>query len=63
MDIISKSGTLQEYENVGQEFLCFVAIVNGKKYKVVITKGGDGKYKFVSVIPNWKKSRRDILLN
>jgi hypothetical protein len=56
-EILSKSGTLQEYEKEPQEFLCFVAIIKNKKYKVVITRGGDGMFKFVSVIPNWKRER------
>jgi hypothetical protein len=61
-EILSKSGTLQEYENENKEFLCFIAIIDGNKYKVVITKTGDGKYKFVSVIPKWKTGKRDELL-
>jgi hypothetical protein len=62
IEILSKSGTLQEYEYFDKEFLCFIAIVNNKKYKVVITKSGDTKYKFVSVIPKWKTGKRDELL-
>ncbi len=57
--IISKSATLQEYENNGKEFLCFIAIINTRKYKVIITKTGDNRYKFVSVIPKWKTGKRD----
>ena len=58
--ILSMSGTLQEYENNGKEFFCFIAIIQTKKYKVVVTRSGDDSYKFVSVIPNWKTGKRDI---
>ncbi len=61
-EILANSGTLQEYENSGKEFFCFVAIIKDKKYKVVITKSNDGTYKFVSVIPNWKVGKRDTQL-
>ena len=62
-EIIQNSGTLQEYEDEGKEFLCFIAIINDKKYKVVITKSGDGAYKFMSVIPKWKTGKRDYYKN
>jgi hypothetical protein len=61
-EILSKSGTLQEYEDEGKEFLCFIAIVKEKKYKVVITKSGEGVYRFVSIIPNIKTGKRDNYL-
>jgi len=61
-EILSKSGTLQEYEDEGKEFLCFIAIVQEKKYKVVITKSGEGVYRFVSIIPNIKTGKRDNYL-
>lgn len=57
--IISKSGTLQEYELSNTEFFCFIAIINSVKYKVVISKTRESKYKFVSVIPKWKTGKRD----
>ena len=59
-DILSKSGTLQEYEKLGnRDFFAFIAIVEDKKYKVVVTKYNTDKYKFVSVIPKWKTGIRD----
>lgn len=61
-EIISKSGTLQEYENSDKEFLCFIAIIHKKKYKVVVTKSSTGIYRFVSIIPNIKTSSRDNYL-
>lgn len=61
-EILSKSGTLQEYEDEGKEFLCFIAIVQEKKYKVVITKSGEGIYRFVSIIPNIRTGKRDDYL-
>ena len=58
--IISKSGTLQEYEKLdNREFYCFISIIEGKKYKVVIAKYNTNKYKFISVIPKWKTGKRD----
>jgi hypothetical protein len=62
-DILSKSGTLQEYENDHHEYWAFIAIIGGNKYKVVVTKTGSGEYKFVSVIPKWKTGKRDNFLN
>lgn len=64
-EIISKSGTLQEYEKIDlhKEYLCFIAIINQNKYKVVITKTSDNNYKFVSVIPKWKTGKRDDFVN
>ncbi len=58
--ILSKSGTLQEFEQSDDRvFYCFIAIVEKKKYKVVITKYNINKYKFVSIIPKWKTGKRD----
>ncbi len=57
--IISQSGTLQEYENSGIEFLGFIAILKEKKYKVVVLRSKDGSYKFYSVIPKWRTGIRD----
>jgi hypothetical protein len=58
-EIISKSGTLQEYENEGLEFFAFIAIVQKKKYKVIVIRIEDGTLRFFSVIPNWKTGKRD----
>ncbi len=58
--ILSKSGTLQEFEqSEDRKFYCFIAIVDNKKYKVVITKYNVNRYKFVSIIPKWKTGKRD----
>ena len=58
--ILSKSGTLQEFEqSEDRDFYCFIAIVDKKKYKVVITKYNVNRYKFVSIIPKWKTGKRD----
>ena len=62
-EILSMSGTLQEYEDNGKEFLCFIAIVRNRKYKVVVTSSRDGTCRFVSVIPKWKTGKRDQYLN
>ncbi len=51
--IISKSGTLQEYENSGTQYFGFIAIVRRKKYKVVVLKDND-LYKFISIIPQYR---------
>ncbi len=60
-EIISKSGTLQEREvtDNGRVFYAFIAILDDKKYKVVVSNTKEGKYVFVSIIPRWKTSRRD----
>lgn len=63
MEILSKSGTIQEYENKGAEFLCFVAIIKNKKYKVVVMKSESGSYRFLSVIPNIRIGIRDNYLD
>lgn len=62
--ILSNSGTLQEREVVGsgQMFYAFIAIIDDKKYKVVVSNTKEGKYVFVSIIPRWKTSRRDETL-
>ena len=58
--IIEKSHTLQEYENNGKsEYFSFIAIVNHKKFKVVVAKNKSGKCVFVSVIPRWITNKRD----
>ncbi len=60
-EIIQKSGTLQEYENTEKEFFCFIAIVQERKYKVVVMKLGDGSYTFLSIIPGWITGKRDLI--
>ena len=55
-DILSKSGTLQEYRNIRNDYFGFIAILDSKKYKVIVLRGDDGVYKFVSIIPKWKTS-------
>lgn len=57
--ILSKSGTLQEYENKDVHYFGFIAIINSKKYKVVILKDNTGEYRFVSIIPKWRTGIRD----
>jgi len=58
--IISKSGTVQEFENNGTEFLGFIAIIDSQKFKVIILKDHDSEYKFISVIPKYQTGIRDI---
>ncbi len=58
-DIVSKSGTLQEYENINTEYFGFIAIVDSKKYKVILLKDEAGRYMFISVIPKYKTGIRD----
>lgn len=61
-EIVSKSGTLQEYENINTEYFAFISILKHNKYKVVVLKDRGGKYKFISVIPGFKTSpARDTL--
>ena len=60
-DIILKSGTLQEYENIYRKYFSFIAILESNKYKVVIFKDIDNKYKFFSVIPDYTTNIRDKL--
>jgi hypothetical protein len=57
-EIISKSGTLQEYEKLDDEYFCFIAIIHDIKYKVIILKTHDNRYKFVSIFPRWKTGKR-----
>jgi hypothetical protein len=59
-EIVSKSGTVQEFENNGIEFLGFIAIIDSKKFKVIILKDRDNEYKFISVIPKYQTGIRDI---
>ena len=62
IEIIAKTHTLQEYEKIETgEYLCFIAIIKDKKYKVVILKKNAGGYKFISVIPKWKTGKRDTV--
>lgn len=57
-EILSKSGTLQEYENIDTEYFGFIAIINNKKYKVIVLV--DNKYyKFISVMPKYKTRAAD----
>lgn len=58
-EIVSKSGTLQEYENIDTEYFGFIAIINRKKYKVVLLKDNNERYMFISVIPKYKTGIRD----
>ena len=59
-EILAKSGILQEYEKKeDRDFYCFIAIHLNKKYKVVIAKYNNDKFKFVSVMPKWKTGKRD----
>lgn len=58
-DIVSKSGTLQEYENINTEYFGFIAIIDSKKYKVILLKNEAGRYMFISVIPKYKTGIRD----
>jgi len=51
--IISRSGTLQEYENSGTQYFGFIAIIKRKKYKVIVLKDNN-LYKFISIIPQYK---------
>lgn len=60
-EIISKSGTLQEYENIYREYFSLIAILKSNKYKVVLFKDTDNKYKFFSIIPNYITNIRDKL--
>lgn len=60
-EIVSKSGTLQEYENTHRKYYGFIAILASNKYKVVLFKDTDNKYKFFSIIPNYITNFRDKL--
>ncbi len=57
--ILSKSGTLQEYEKRDLEYFGFIAIIENKKYKVIVGKDINNTYKFISIIPAWKTGKRD----
>ncbi len=57
--ILSKSGTLQEYEKRDVQYFGFIAIISSKKYKVVILKDITNEYRFVSVIPKHRTGTRD----
>lgn len=61
--ILSNSGTLQEKESRdnGQTFYAFIAILNDKKYKVVVSNSKDGRFVFKSIIPRWKTGKRDSI--
>ena len=60
-EIIECSGTLQEKEvrENGQIYFAFIAIIDDKKYKVVISDTDKGEYMFRSIIPKWKTGKRD----
>lgn len=60
-EIIYKSGTLQEYENTYREYFSLIAILKSNKYKVILFKDIDNKYKFFSIIPNYITNFRDKL--
>lgn len=58
--IIEKSGTLQEIEILeDKKFYAFIAIVNEKKYKVVVSTAKVDRIIFNSVIPKWVTGKRD----
>lgn len=59
--ILSKSGTLQEYEKRDLEYFGFIAIIENKKYKVIVGKDINNTHKFISIIPAWKTGKRDGL--
>ena len=56
--IVSNSGTLQEYENSDTQYFGFIAIISRKKYKVIILKD-NGIYKFISIIPQYKTGTKE----
>ena len=58
-ETISKSGTLQEYTEDKGVYFAFVSITNSNKYKVIVLKDAKDRYKFLSVIPNYKTNVRD----
>lgn len=59
-EIIGCSGTLQEYEEIeGKIYFAFIAIVDKKKFKVVVSRVKDGRHVFVSIIPRWVTGKRD----
>ncbi len=59
-EIIEKSGTLQEVEILENKiFYAFIAIVDEKKYKVVVSTANVGRVIFNSVIPKWVTGKRD----
>ena len=60
-EIISNSGTLQEkdFKDEKDFFYAFIAIIEDKKYKVVVSSNLENKYIFRSIIPRWKTSKRD----
>ena len=58
--ILEKSGTLQEIEELEDKvFYAFIAIVEKRKYKVVVSTTKDGRIIFNSVIPKWVTGKRD----
>jgi hypothetical protein len=60
-EIISNSGTLQEIDNLDNEqiFYAFIAIIDSRKYKVVISNSKNGEYIFRSIIPKCRTGKRD----
>lgn len=58
-EIVSKSGTLQEYENIDTEYFGFIAIIDSKKYKVILLKDEFERYIFISIITKYKTGIRD----
>jgi hypothetical protein len=58
--IVSTSGTLQEVEILeNKTFYGFIAIINNKKYKVVVATAKNDRLIFVSIIPKWVTGKRD----
>lgn len=58
-EIVSKSGTLQEYENIDTEYFGFIAIIDSKKYKVILLKDDFERYISISIITKYKTGIRD----
>jgi hypothetical protein len=59
--ILSKSGTLQEFNNRGGvKYFGFIAIVNNIRLKIIIKKKNNNNPYFWSIIPFWKKERDEI---
>ncbi len=63
--ILENSGTVQEIEQFenGQIFFAFIAIIEKKKYKVVVSTTVDDRLTFRSIIPSWKTGKRDEKLH
>ncbi len=65
-EILESSGTTQEIEQLEnkQRFYGFIAVIENKKYKVVVGTDLTGnRIIFRSVIPSWKTNKRDSNLH